>query len=106
MSSWRNGKAKGGFVRGLIIYFGPQMLSIYDRMCGLITLLLSCFVIAWLQRTHELTAILAAGISKRRIVVPLLYASVILIITSAILRETAIYRNSRYSKQTSERSHG
>jgi lipopolysaccharide export system permease protein len=84
------GKANGGFVRGLIIYFGPQMLSIFDRMCGLITLLAIMFVIAWLQRTHELTAILAAGISKKRIVVPLLYASVLLIIVSAILRETAI----------------
>jgi len=86
------GKSRGGFVRGLIIYFGPQMLSIFDRMCGLITLLAIMFVIAWLQRTHELTAILAAGISKRRIVVPLLYASILLIVLSAILRETAIPR--------------
>lgn len=84
------GKTNGGFVRGLVIYFGPQMLSIFDRMCGLITLLAIMFVFAWLQRTHELTAILAAGISKRRIVVPLLYASAVLITLSAILRETAI----------------
>lgn len=84
------GSANGGFIRGLAIYFGPQMLSIFDRMCGLITLLAIMFVVAWLNRTHEFTAILAAGISKRRIVVPLLYASAVLILLSAILRETAI----------------
>ncbi|MFN7290159.1 MAG: LptF/LptG family permease, partial [Pirellula sp.] len=84
------GKANGGFLRGLIVYFGPQMLSIFDRMCGLITLLAIMFVIAWLHRTHELTAILAAGISKKRIVVPLLCASALLILVSAVLRETAI----------------
>jgi lipopolysaccharide export system permease protein len=84
------GKANGGFLRGLIVYFGPQMLSIFDRMCGLITLLAIMFVIAWLNRTHELTAILAAGISKKRIVVPLLIASALLILVSAVLRETAI----------------
>jgi lipopolysaccharide export system permease protein len=50
------------------------------------------FVIAWMHRTHELTAILAAGISKKRIVVPLLIASVLLIMVSAVLRETAIPR--------------
>lgn len=84
------GKAQGGFVRGLIVYFGPQMLSLYDRLCGLITLLATMFVFAWLSRTNELTALLAAGISKGRIVTPLIIASLVMIGVAAILRETAI----------------
>ena len=84
------GKARGGFVKGLWEYFGPQVLSLYDRMCGLITLLATMFVMAWLARTNELTAILAAGISKGRIVRPLLIASVGMITLGAIIRETLI----------------
>ncbi len=84
------GKASNGFVRGLAIYFGPQMLSLYDRMCGLLALLATMFVIAWLGRTNELTAILAAGISKGRIMRPLLIASIVMIGGAAVLRETAI----------------
>jgi lipopolysaccharide export system permease protein len=86
------GKAQGGFVRGLIVYFGPQMLSLYDRLCGLITLLATMFVFAWLSRTNELTAILAAGISKGRIATPLILASLLMIGIAAVLRETAIPR--------------
>lgn len=84
------GEMNGGFAKGLAIYFTPQVLSLYDKMCGLITLLATMFVVAWLNRTNELTAILAAGIPKGRIIKPLLLASIVMIVIGAILRETVI----------------
>jgi lipopolysaccharide export system permease protein len=48
------------------------------------------FVVAWLYRTHEMTALLAAGISKGRIVRPILIVSAILIAGAAISREYLI----------------
>jgi lipopolysaccharide export system permease protein len=84
------GKVRGSFALGLAEYFSPYMLSIYDRMCGLLTLLATMFVIAWLYRTHEMTALLAAGISKGRIVKPMLIMSAILILLSAVSRELII----------------
>jgi len=84
------GKVRGSFVLGLAEYFCPYMLSIYDRMCGLLTLLATMFVIAWLYRTHEMTALLAAGISKGRIIRPILILSAILILLAAVSRELLI----------------
>ncbi|AMV35150.1 putative permease YjgP/YjgQ family protein [Pirellula sp. SH-Sr6A] len=94
------GKAQGGFARGLLAYFGPQMISLFDRLCGLITLLATMFVFAWLSRTNELTAILAAGVSKGRIATPLILASLLMIGFAAILRETAIPRFSEILSKT------
>jgi lipopolysaccharide export system permease protein len=88
------GKVRGGFAKGLVEYFSPYLLNIYDRMCGLLTLLATMFVVAWLYRTHEMTALLAAGISKRRIVRPILIMSGLLIVMAAISRETLIPQHS------------
>ncbi len=97
------GKFRGSFVLGLSEYFSPYMLSIYDRMCGLLTLLATMFVVAWLVRTHEMTALLAAGISKGRILRPLMILSAILILFAAVSRELLIpHYSSMLSKTPQE----
>lgn len=84
------GKFRGSFVLGLAEYFSPYMLSIYDRMCGLLALLATMFVVAWLYRTQEMTALLAAGISKGRIIRPIVILSAVLILIAAVSREVLI----------------
>jgi len=84
------GKVRGSFALGLAEYFCPKMISIYDKMCGLLTLLAMMFVVAWLYRTHEMTALLAAGISKGRVIRPLLIMSAVLILIAAGTREFLI----------------
>ena len=94
------GKVRGSFALGLAEYFTPYMLSIYDRMCGLLTLLATMFVVAWLYRTHEMTALLAAGISKGRIIRPIMILSAILITCAAVSRELLIPRYSAMLSKT------
>ncbi len=84
------GRDRGNFVGALTEYFSPHLLSIFDRMCGLLTLLSTMFVVAWLYRTHEMTALLAAGISKGRVIKPILVASLLSIVVAAISREVLI----------------
>lgn len=84
------GRNRGNFFLALAEYYSPYLLSIYDRTCGLLTLLSTMFVIAWLYRTNELTALLAAGISKARIVRPVIVMSVIAILGAACSRELLI----------------
>ncbi|MFN7738368.1 MAG: LptF/LptG family permease [Pirellula sp.] len=84
------GRNRGNFFLALAEYYSPYLLSIYDRTCGLLTLLSTMFVIAWLYRTNELTALLAAGISKARIVRPVIVMSVIAIVGAACSRELLI----------------
>lgn len=94
------GKVRGSFALGLAEYFSPYMLNIYDRMCGFLTLLATMFVISWLYRTHEMTALLAAGISKGRILRPILVLSGILILVAAVSRELLVPRYSTMLSKT------
>lgn len=86
------GKIRGSVLMGLIEYYGPYMLSTFDRLAGILTLMSTMFVIAWLYRTNELTAILAAGISKRRVMRPILLATVAIMVFALINREFIIPR--------------
>lgn len=74
----------------LVEYYGPYTLSIFERLSGLLALMALLFVVAWLNKTHEFTALQAAGVTKRRVVRPLLLASMVVILTAAGLREFSI----------------
>jgi lipopolysaccharide export system permease protein len=86
----RYAEERGSLAQVLIEYYGPYTLTIFERLSGLIALLSLLFVIAWLYKTNEFTALMAAGVTKRRVVRPLLVASALVIILAAGLREFAI----------------
>lgn len=77
-------------VRVVAEYYGPYLLSFFERLSGLLALLALLFVVAWLNKTNEFTALLAAGITKRRVVRPLMIASAVVILSAAAIREFAI----------------
>lgn len=81
------GRIRGSLPLALAEYFGPVLLTIFDRTCALTALLSLLFVVAWLYRTNEWTAMLAAGVSKARVIRPLLFVCLIVIFASAISRE-------------------
>lgn len=85
-------KMKKNVGLAFLSFYGPFMLRIFDRLCGLLGLTTVLFVVAWLYRTNELTAIQAAGISKRRIMRSLLIASAALFAFAAMSREFIIPR--------------
>ena len=84
------GKREGELTQLLLQYYGPFLLSIFERLCGLLSMMSVLFVVAWLYRTNEFTALLAAGISKGRVVRPLLAGSVVVILVAAASRELVI----------------
>ena len=81
------GRIRGSIWRGLFDYYGPYLLSTFDRLAGVLALMSTMFVIAWLYRTNELTAILAAGISKKRVMKPILLASICVMSIALVNRE-------------------
>ncbi len=85
-------KSGVGLVHVMVDYYGPYMLYIFERLSAMLALLALLFVIAWLNKTHEFTALLAAGITKRRVVRPLMIASAIVILSAAATREFLIPR--------------
>lgn len=84
------GKREGSLASILLRYYGPYLLSIFERLCGLLAMMAALFVVAWLYRTNEFTALLAAGISKGRVMRPLFIGSIAVVLGAAVSRELVI----------------
>ena len=76
-------------------YYAYQSLGFFDRTAGILAMIAAMFTATWLQRHQEMTAMLAAGISKMRIVKPLLVAAVFVSLLGVANRELLIphFRN-------------
>lgn len=86
------GKLRGSVPKGLFEYYGPYSLAFLDRFSGMLALIAVMFVVSWLKRTNEMTVMMAAGVSPRRILVYPLAGSMVLFVLMAINREAVIPR--------------
>jgi lipopolysaccharide export system permease protein len=77
----------GGILAVVAEYYGPRLLWFFDRTAGLLAMTSVAFVLTLLQRTNELTALMAAGIAPARILRPLLAASILVAILGVTNRE-------------------
>ena len=73
-------------------YYGYQSLAFFDRVSSLLVLMAAMFTMAWIQRHHEMTALMAAGIARIRVTAPVLVAAVVITILAAANRELVIPR--------------
>ncbi len=73
-------------------YYGPRLLQFFDRTAPLIALVAAIFTVAFMQRSNELTAILAGGISKRRVAKPILWTTAIILLLAIFNREALLPR--------------
>ncbi len=88
----RYGKTYGS-VLGLIgSHYGYRALLFFDRTAGLIALVASMFTVTWIQRHNELTALMAAGIARTRVAVPVISAAIAVAGLAAASRELVIPR--------------
>ncbi len=86
----QSGRANGNLAVVLADYYWPKLLAMFEFISGMLALLATLFVITWLYRTNELTALLAAGITKRRVIQPMMFASIAVIVLALLIRELAI----------------
>jgi len=82
----------GGLAQLFVLYYGPQTLAFLDRVLGLLVLTAAMFTVAWLQRQHEITALLAAGISRTRATIPVIVGAVCFIAFGVVNREIILPR--------------
>ena len=59
-------KTPGGLPAVLWDYYSPRVYQFFDWTGGLTAMVAGIFAATWMQRTHELTALMAAGISPAR----------------------------------------
>jgi lipopolysaccharide export system permease protein len=83
--------AKGvELLKAMAAYYGYQSLFFFDRISPLLVLMSAMFTMAWIQRHHELTALMAAGISRIRVAKPVLAAAAAVTLLAVVNREMVI----------------
>lgn len=76
----------------IFAYYGYKVAQIFDRLCEAIVLLAAMFTVAWMQRNNEQIPLLSAGISTRRIVLPVLLSAFFMLSLTVINQEFIIPR--------------
>ncbi len=74
------------------VYYAVHSTFFFDQCSNLLVLMAAMFTVAWIQRHNEMTALMAAGVSRRRIVTPVLVAASAIILLAAANRELLIPR--------------
>ncbi len=83
--------AKGmALMKVMAAYYGYQSLFFFDRISALLVLMSAMFTMAWIQRHNELTALMSAGISRIRVVAPVLVAAAAVVALAVLNREILI----------------
>jgi lipopolysaccharide export system permease protein len=88
----RCGEKSGGILVLMGRLYGYRALAVFDRTSNILTLVSMMFTIAWIQRHNEMTALMAAGVSRVRIIKPLIIAAVAICLLAAVNREAVIPR--------------
>lgn len=71
-------------------YYAFRTLKVFEQLGGVLALVAAMFTVTWIQRHNELTALMAAGISRMRVVTPVIVAAAAISLISATARELVI----------------
>lgn len=79
-----------GLFQTLISFYSYRCLMIFDMLCGTLALVSAMFTVTWIQRHNEMTALLAAGVPRLRILRPIIVAALSISVLAVAFRETVI----------------
>ncbi len=82
----------GGLLALMGSFYTYQSIVFFDRTAGLLTLVAAMFTVSWIQRHNEMTALMSAGISRIRIVLPVIAVAIVIALLSTVNRELVIPR--------------
>src|SRR2546423_12428292 len=77
----------GNLLKIMAEYYLYRSMAFFDRTSGVLTLIAVMFTVTWIQRHHEMTALLSAGISRTRDLRPVLLAAVLVSLGAGANRE-------------------
>src|SRR4051794_797100 len=73
-------------------YYLVRTSFFYDRLCGVITMMAAIFTVTWMQKNNELLAMLAAGVSTKRVIVPVIVSAALVSVLAVTNQEFIIPR--------------
>lgn len=82
----------GGVLVMMASHYGYRGIWFFDKFAGLLALIAAMFTMTWIQRHNEMTALMSAGVSRVRVVAPVLGAAVAIAILAAANREFVLPR--------------
>ena len=82
----------GELFRHMGYYYLVRVSFFYDRLCGVITMLAAIFTVTWMQKNNELLAMLAAGISAKRVIRPVIISAAMVSVVGVLNQELIIPR--------------
>ncbi len=71
-------------------YYGLQSINFFNQTSGILAMIAAMFTVTWIQRHNEMTALLAAGIPRWRILSPVLIAAIAVAFIATGIREWVI----------------
>jgi len=80
----------GGLLQTIGSYYAYRCLAVFDRMSGVLALVAAMFTVTWIQRHQEMTALMAAGIPRMRVLRPVILAAIGVSLVAAAERELLI----------------
>jgi lipopolysaccharide export system permease protein len=81
------GKQNGGMLAVVGEYYGYRSFAFFDQSSPLLILIAAMFTVAAFRRHNEMTALVAAGVSKARVVRPIIFATIGLALLAVANRE-------------------
>ena len=82
----------GGLVKVLATYYGCRLVWFFDATSPVISLASAMFALSWLERHNELTALLAAGVTRWRLARPVIIFAAMVSVGAAVSREAILPR--------------
>jgi len=76
-------------------FYAYRSLAFFDWMSGTMALVAAMFTVTWIQRHHEMTALMAAGIPRLRVLRPVLIAAICVSFLAVANRELVIPKTRR-----------
>jgi lipopolysaccharide export system permease protein len=88
----RCGQKAGGVLPFMAHYYRHRWLLVFDLTSGTLAMISAMFTLAWIQRHNEMTALMSAGVSRFRVLIPIIAAVAAVSLLSAANRELVIPR--------------
>jgi lipopolysaccharide export system permease protein len=82
----------GSLTSVLASYYGCRLVWFFDATSPVITLASGMFALSWLERHNELTALLAAGVTRWRLARPVIIFAAVISLLAAANRELLVPR--------------
>ena len=74
----------------LLEFYSYRAIDLFDQTSGVLALAAAMFTVTWIERHNEMTALMAAGVSRFRVLVPVMIAALLLACFAAANRELVI----------------